>query len=156
LNVGFASGKPGLMPTNYILEYHIQNGEKVKMTCGETESGCSPSSLSPPGMLRFFFGLAPDFTGDQGSYPEARASHAVDFFNFLLEAFPRLKKKYKLKYIEPWARESTQVKEFYAGFAPATHANLVSTVLRSGQRPLRLLPVSGTVDCQSGGIIVHH
>ena len=37
LRVEFASGKPGLMPTNYILEYHVEEAEKVKLTCSQLE-----------------------------------------------------------------------------------------------------------------------
>ena len=54
LHVKFASGKSGLMPTNHVLEYYVDDAEKVKLMCSQLEGKCPSSPNCPPGVLRFF------------------------------------------------------------------------------------------------------
>lgn len=156
LNVKFGEHalKPtGLMPTNYILEYRVDDGSKVRLKCDSSETRCEPSPHCPPGVLRYYFGVGPEVKD-----PKAREMHAVMFFNFLLaSAFPDLAQKYEVKEIEPsdyplpgeggggrtYGMERTQNQPL-----------LMPAVLRGGSPAPRLLPVASLVDCQSGGILV--
>jgi hypothetical protein len=146
--------KSGKMPTNYILEYRVDDQEKVKLKCNQGEMQCSPSPHCPLGVLRFFFGVGP-LTHD----PKARQQHAVDFFNFTLkEAFPELQEKYEIASIDPSDYEEpgmsgrTRPVAFKedVGTLPA----LLPAVLGSEDRIVRLRRVASLVDCQIGGIIV--
>ena len=93
LRVEFASGRPGHMPTNYILEYYVEDAEKVKLTCSQLGEKCAPSPNCPPGVHRYFFGVSPT--------EKENAKHAVDFFNFTIrQCFPELC-EHLLAYIEP-------------------------------------------------------
>jgi hypothetical protein len=146
----------GLMPTNFILEYRVDDEEKVRLKCNQSAMDCEPSPHCPPGVRRFFFGVSP-ISHD----PKIRQQHAVDFFNFLLEkAFPDLQQKYELVYIEPSDYEepggggagSTRP----ANFRPAVEASprVISAVMGPALPPARLLPVASLVDCQLGGFFV--
>src|SRR6266567_2006480 len=100
LHVKFASRAlkaTGLMPTNYIIEYYVQDAAKVGMMCRQMGGRAVSSPNCPPGIIRYFFGVAPDINN-----PAARQKHAVDFFNTVLLAkcFPQLKDKYALADIE--------------------------------------------------------
>ena len=66
LHVTFASGRKGLMPTNHILEYYVDEPGKVKMSCPDLGGHCEPSPHCPPGVLRFFFGAAPQMKDEAG------------------------------------------------------------------------------------------
>ena len=93
LDVTFNSKRTGLMPTNHILEYYVDEPEKVKMSCTELGGHCEASPHCPPGVLRFFFGAAPHVKHSD----EKRLAHAVKFFNFILSSsFPDLVEKYSL------------------------------------------------------------
>ena len=70
----------GKMPTNYILEYRVDDQQKVKLKCNQGEMQCSPSPHCPPGVLRYFFGVGP-INHD----PQKREEHAVEFFQFYAE-----------------------------------------------------------------------
>src|SRR6266481_880722 len=148
----FASGKTGMMPTNFILEYYVDEPEKVKMLC--QDGACEASPNCPPGVLRFFFGVAP-----QMKQNEARQKHAVDFFNFMLRtSFPELVAKHALAKIEP-SEETNQSDrpDVHPTSGLKTHSSqplfLPAAMSSKTSRP-RLLPVSETVDCQLGGVIV--
>lgn len=157
LHVIFARGRrKGLMPTSHILEYQIEREELVKMTCRQIEGECSPSPYAPPGVRRFFFGVDPVFTEQQACDPKYLTQHAVDFFNFMLEAvFPR-EHKHQLLSIEPAYKPCpAAAKETAAGAIWTRQVNLVPAVLRAAEAKPRLLTVSSTVDCQGGGIIGH-
>ena len=144
----------GKMPTNYILEYRVDDQQKVKLKCNQGEIQCSPSPHCPPGVLRYFFGVGP-ISHD----PKKREEHAVEFFNFVIlkKAFPQLQEKYEIASIEPSDYEEPVVSgglrraAFRAneGTSPATHP----AVLSPG-KAARLLPVASLVDCQIGGILV--
>ena len=151
LRVTFASGRKGLMPTNHILEYYVDEPEKVKMTCAAMGGHCEPSPHCPPGVLRFFFGAAPQMKDEEG-----QRKHAVDFFNFMLKkCFPDLVEKYKLSEIEPSEERNTQSPaKVRPASMPQSADLLVPAVLSTQAQTARLLPVSETVDCQTGGILV--
>lgn len=144
----------GKMPTNYILEYRVDEQQKVKLKCNQGEMECSPSPHCPPGVLRYFFGVGP-FNHD----PQKREEHAVEFFNnvILKKAFPELQEKYEIASIEPSDYPEPSVSgglrpvAFNAseGTSPVT----IPAVL-SNSKAARLLPVASLVDCQVGGILV--
>lgn len=152
LHVTFASGKKGLMPTNHILEYYVDEPDKVKMSCSELGGHCEPSPHCPPGVLRFFFGAAPEMKDEAG-----QRKHAVDFFNFMLKtSFPELVEKYTLADVEPSEeRNSQSPAKVQPTSLAATSANLlVPAVMTPNGQSARLLRISETVDCQTGGVIV--
>jgi hypothetical protein len=144
----------GKMPTNYILEYRVDEQQKVKLKCNQGEMQCSPSPHCPPGVLRYFFGAGP-INHD----PKKREEHAVDFFNLVIlkKAFPELQEKYEIASIEPSDYEEPGVN---GGLRPVafkarerTSAATFPAVL-SADKAARLLPVASLVDCQIGGILV--
>jgi hypothetical protein len=144
----------GKMPTNYILEYRVDDQQKVKLKCNQDDMQCSPSPHCPPGVLRYFFGAGP-INHD----PKKREEHAIDFFNnvILKKAFPQLQEKYEIAsieasdYEEPGVNGGLRPAAFKPseGTSPATHP----AVLSPG-KGARLLPVASLVDCQIGGILV--
>ncbi len=144
----------GKMPTNYILEYRVDDQQNVKLKCNQDEMQCSASPHCPPGILRYFFGVGP-INHD----PQKREEHAVDFFNnvILKKAFPELQEKYEIASIEPSDYEEPGVSgglrpaAFKASEGPSS-ARLPG-VLFAG-KAARLLPVASLVDCQIGGILV--
>lgn len=142
LHVKFVSGKSGLLPTNQVLEYYIEDPEKVRLMCSQLEGKCSPSPNCPPGIIRFFFGVSPQ-NKDDGQ------KHAVEFFNFMLHTnFPDLEKRYQLSYIEP-SEEKTR---------PGSVANAPGArpaVYDSSTPAARLLRTAAVLDCQSAGLLVH-
>ncbi|HMC29673.1 MAG TPA: twin-arginine translocation signal domain-containing protein [Candidatus Angelobacter sp.] len=143
----------GLMPTNFILEYRVDDASKVRLKCDSSEMHCAPSPHCPPGVLRYYFGVGPE-TKD----PKALQMHAVKFFNFLLAtAFPDLARRYELKEIEhsDYEMPGAGGGRTYPSSLETTHDRLLllPAVLRDSPAP-RLLPVASLVDCQSGGIIV--
>jgi hypothetical protein len=158
LNVKFGKNalKPtGMMPTNYVLEYRVDEEEKVKLKCNQADMDCSPSPHCPPGVRRYFFGVGPTMYD-----PKGRQQHAVDFFNFILQkAFPELREKYELVSIEPsdYEEQNGNVNRRPANFNLAEDSSpaLVPAVLNSDGLKARLLPVASLVDCQVGGIIVN-
>jgi hypothetical protein len=151
LHVTFASGKKGLMPTNHILEYYVEEPDKVKMSCSEHGGVCEPSPHCPPGVLRFFFGVAPRVKDEAG-----QRQHAVDFFNFTLRrCFPDLVEKLTISEIEPSEEHNTQKPPYARPTSMRTRDNLLMPAVLSPELPeARLLRVSETVDCQVGGLIV--
>jgi hypothetical protein len=143
----------GLMPTNHILEYGVDDESKIGMKCNDREGQCTKSPFCPPGVMRFYFAIRPKMDGST-----ERQKHAVDFFNFMLErAFPELRQKYGLVEIEHAEDErqppySTRPTDFdHAEPSPA----LLRTVLSSAGPQPRLLRVASMVDCQSGGFLVN-
>lgn len=156
LNVRFGKNalKPtGLMPTNYILEYRVDNASKVQLRCDHPEMHCSPSPHCPPGVFRYYFGVGPTMSDVKG-----RQGHAVAFFNFLMATvFPDLKEKYELEEIEP----SDYEEPGGGGTAYPASLNLAAgpspamiPAIFGGQTPRpRFLPVASLVDCQSGGFL---
>ncbi|HEV8491491.1 MAG TPA: hypothetical protein VGR76_04440 [Candidatus Angelobacter sp.] len=83
--------------------------------------------------------------------------HAVDFFNFMLKkCFPDLVEKYTLAEVEPSEERNRQYPaKVRPTSLPAPSANLlVPAVMSPNGQSARLLPVSETVDCQTGGLIV--
>jgi hypothetical protein len=141
LHVKFASGRAGLMPTNYILEYYVEEAEKVRLTCQQLEDKCAPSPNCPPGLLRFFFGASPTKRDDQ-------QKHAVEFFNFMLHrCFPDLEERYRLSYIER-SEEN--------GGLPSTpiRPRLMPGVLNADSPSAHLLGISAVLDCQLIGPVV--
>jgi len=152
LHVTFASGRKGLMPTNHILEYYVDEPGKVKMSCPDLGGHCEPSPHCPPGVLRFFFGAAPQMKDDAG-----QKKHAIDFFNFMLKkCFPDLVEKYTLAEIEPSEeRNSQSPAKARPASMPQTSADLlIPAVMATEAQTARLLRVSETVDCQTGGLVV--
>ena len=140
LRVEFASGRPGHMPTNYILEYYVEEAEKVKLTCSQLGEKCPPSPNCPPGMLRYFFGVSPTKGENE--------KHAVDFFNFTLRrCFPDLVEHF-LAYIEPSEKSRGRI-------SGALHPKLMPSVLNGDSPSAHLLGVSAVLDCQSIGPVVH-
>jgi hypothetical protein len=140
LHVKFVSGRTGLMPTNHILEYYLDSAERVKLICSQLEGKCPASPNCPPGVLRFFFGVAP-------RYKQDAQKHAVEFFNFMLhKCFPDLEEQYKLSYIEP--------SEEKRGTTSAAMPRLLPAVMDSAVPNARLLRASSVLDCQFAGLIV--
>jgi hypothetical protein len=142
LHVRFVSGKTGLMPTNHLLEYYVEDPEKIRLMCSQLEGKCPPSPNCPPGIVRYFFGVSPQNKGDG-------QKHAVEFFNFMLRtSFPDLEKRYELSYIEA-SEENT-----HPG-SGATAPGVKPAVYDSSTPSARLLETSAVLDCQSGGLLVH-
>lgn len=152
LDVTFHLKRKGLMPTNHILEYYVDEPEKVKMSCAELGAHCEASPHCPPGVLRFFFAAAPHVRNTD----EQRRAHAIKFFNFILRSsFPQLVERYSLDDIGRSEDES----EIPAKVRPSSmlknsNVALMPPVLNAPAHEGRLLRVSETVDCQTGGIIV--
>ena len=144
----------GKMPTNYILEYRVDDQQKVKLKCNQGDMQCSPSPHCPPGVLRYFFGVGP-INHD----PKKREEHAIEFFNnvILKKAFPELQEKYEIASIEASDYEEPGVS---GGLRPvafkaneeASAATLPAVL--SGGNAARLRRVASLVDCQIGGIQV--
>lgn len=143
LNVEFKLGRrKGKMPTNHVLEYYVDEPEKVRLMCSQLEGKCSPAPNCPPGILRFFFGVSPKSKEDE-------REHVVKFFNFMLHAnFPELEKRYELLRIDP-SEENKQ--PGYGAKAPRVNP----AVYDSATPAVRLLKTAAVLDCQSAGIIVH-
>jgi hypothetical protein len=140
LRVEFASGRPGIMPTNYILEYYLEDAEKVRLSCGQLGDKCSPSPNCPPGVLRYFFGVSP-------SSNESPEKHAVDFFNFLIRrSFPELE-EHLLAHIEPSEKRGGRT-------SSALRPRLMPAVLTTDSPSAHFLGVSAVLDCQLIGPIV--
>ncbi len=150
LHAKFVSGKTGIMPTNFILEYYVEETEKVKMLC--QGGACEASPNCPPGILRYFFGVAP-----QMKEKEARQKHAVDFFNFMLRtSFPELVAKYSLVELEPSedAQTGSPVTRPTSALKSQPEPLVLPAVMSPGTPRPRVLHVSETVDCQLGGLLV--
>ena len=142
LQVKFASGRSGLMPTNHILEYYVNDAEKVSLTCSQLEGKCPSSPNCPPGVVRFFFGVSPRKKDDE-------QKHAVEFFNLMLHRnFPELEERYRLAYIEP--SEENRRGSPSAAITPT----LLPAMMSPTVPPARLLRASAVLDCQLGGLIV--
>lgn len=152
LDVTFNSKRTGMMPTNHILEYYVDEPEKVKMSCAELGGHCEASPHCPPGVLRFFFGTAPHVHNRD----EERRAHAIKFFNFILSSsFPDLVEKYSLAKIGPSEDESqTPARSQPTSLLENSNRLLMPAVIGGPALAGRLLRVSETVDCQTGGIIV--
>lgn len=152
LRVEFASGRPGFMPTNYILEYYVEDAARVKFSCSQQGDNCNPSPNCPPGMLRYFFGVSPKVPStkkkDDRYDKEDEQEHAVRFFNFTLRrCFPELE-EHLLKYIEPSEKSRGRS-------SSALHPRLMPGVLTADSPSARLLGVSAVLDCQSIGPLVN-
>ena len=149
LHVEFLSGRPGIMPTNYILEYYVEDAEKVKLTCSQLGDKCSPSPNCPPGVLRYFFGASPTIKDDAAKHAKDDAqNHAVKFFNFMIRrCFPELE-EHVLAYIEPSEKRGGRT-------SSALRPRLMPGVLTSDSPAAHLLGVSAVLDCQLIGPIVH-
>jgi hypothetical protein len=144
----------GLMPTNYIFEYRVEDEKRVELKCNHSEMHCEPSPNCPPGVLRYYFAVAPLMKDQAG-----RQKHAVDFFNFMLSAaFPDLAQKYEVveieqsDYEEPGGGGTVYPARLQA--REERRLSLTPAVLRSDAPQARLLPVASLVDCQSGGMLV--
>ncbi len=156
LNVKFGRHalKPtGLMPTNYILEYRVDNASKVQLKCDHPEMQCSPSPHCPPGVLRYYFAVGPTMSDVKG-----RQGHAVAFFNFLMATvFPDLKEKYEVVEIEASDYEEpgggATAYPASLDLAAGQSASMIPAVLGARTPKPRLLPVASLVDCQSGGFL---
>ena len=139
LKVKFASGRSGLMATNYMLEYYVDDADKIKLMCSQLGDKCTPSPNCPPGIIRYFFGVSPHL---KNVGPE----HAIKFFNAMLHtSFPDLEARYKLAYIEP-AEKLRDMQDSKAGVKP--------TVFNADMPPARLVRTSAILDCQFIGLIV--
>lgn len=152
LNVTFTGNRPGSMPTNFILEYYVENPANIKMTCSQMGGHCEPSPNCPPEVARFFFGVAP-----LQKNHNTQQDHAKEFFNFTLRrCFPDLVSKYSLEHIDPSEEMGAPQNPRQQSMAmPQSSGNLMRpAVLRSGEHAPQLLHVSETVDCQVGGIVV--
>ena len=130
----------GLMPTNFILEYRVDDASKVRLKCDSSEMHCAPSPHCPPGVLRYYFGVGPE-TKD----PKALQMHAVKFFNFLLATvFPNLAQRYELKEIEhsDYEMPGAGGGRTYPSSLETTHDRLLllPAVLRGDSPAPRLLP----------------
>ena len=140
LRVEFTTGRSGHMPTNYILEYYVEDAEKVKLTCAQLGEKCAPSPNCPPGVHRYFFGVSP--TGQEN------AKHALEFYNFTLRrCFPELE-EHLLAYIEPSEKNRGRT-------SSALRPRLMPSVLNRDSSAAHLLRVSAVLDCQSIGPLVH-
>lgn len=140
LRVEFTTGRPGHMPTNYILEYYVEESDKVKLTCPQLGGKCAPSPNCPPGVHRYFFGVSPT--------EKENPKHAVDFYNFTVRrAFPELEEHF-LAYIEPSEKNRGQT-------SGALHPKLMPSVVNGDSPSAHLLRVSAVLDCQSIGPLVH-
>lgn len=152
LDVTFNSKRTGMMPTNHILEYYVDEPEKVKMSCTELGEHCEASPHCPPGVLRFFFGAAPHAQNSD----EKRRAHAIKFFNFILSSsFPDLVEKYSLAKIGRSEDEpQTPPRSQPTSLSDSSNGAVVPAVIGGTARRGSFLRVSETVDCQTGGILV--
>ena len=147
LHVTFESGRTGVMPTNHILEYYVEDSDKVKMVCSQMDGKCASSPNCPPGVLRFFFGVAPQ-------NKEGGPKHAVDFFNFILRSsFPDLEKRFRLKSIEPSLQLRMEQEEKRGALSTRSEPKLIPAVANS-QTQAHLRNASAILDCQLIGIVV--
>lgn len=144
LNVEFKSGRRGKMPTNHVLEYYVDEPEKVRLMCSQLEGKCSPSPNCPPGIIRFFFGVSPKSKDDE-------REHVVKFFNLMLRAnFPELEKRFELSHIDP-SEENKNKQPGYGAKPP----RVSPAVYDSATPAVRLLKTAAVLDCQSAGLLVH-
>lgn len=148
LHVEFASGRPGLMPTNFILEYYVEKAEDVTFMCAQLGKKCAPSPSCPPGMFRYFFGVAPKPMSGNKYMKDSPQKHAVEFFNFTIrQCFPELT-EHLLAYIEPSEKNRGRT-------SGALRPKLTPSVLNGDSPSAHLLGVSAVLDCQSIGLGVH-
>lgn len=140
LRVEFTTGRSGHMPTNYILEYYVEEAERVTLTCRQLGGKCAPSPNCPPGVHRYFFGVAPT--------EQENPKHALDFYNFTIRrCFPDLC-EHLLAYIEPSEKDRGRT-------SGALRPKLTPSVLNGDSPSAHLLRVSAVLDCQSIGPLVH-
>ncbi|HET9838960.1 MAG TPA: hypothetical protein VFR84_12050 [Candidatus Angelobacter sp.] len=142
LHVRFATGeRAGRMATNFVLEYYLEHPE-VTLNCPQLEGRCSPSPNCPPGIIRYFFGVAPRYKGDS-------QEHAREFFNSVLlhKFFPDLERRYSISYIEPSFQHQNQG-------PPAGTAKPTKAVFDPSFNHPNLLRVGAVLDCDLGGITV--
>jgi hypothetical protein len=142
LRVKFTEGeRKGRMATNFVLEYYVENPDKAALMCPQLQGKCTPSPNCPPGIIRYFFGVAPHDKGDS-------QKHAREFFNNVLlhKFFPELEKRYSIAYIEPSFRHQHQE-------SPAGTAKPTKGVFDLSSSP-RFLTVGAVLDCDLGGITV--
>jgi hypothetical protein len=149
LKVRFKADKrEGLMPTSHILEYYTKNFSHPKLSCPELGRECEPSPNCPPGVARYYFGVAP-----LEGHPDPE--HAKEFFNFILEQFPKLVKRLSLSYIEPGPRSRhDDDKRGSVIREDTTQASMRPAVYDSNAKAPRLLQVAELVDCQLAGPII--
>ncbi|SRR6266700_426547 len=143
--------RTGIMPTNTIMEYIVDDAAKVAMKCEQMGGHALSSPNCPPGTMRYYFGVGPNMIE-----PAGQRKHAVDFFNFMLAAcFPDLKEKYAVADIEQsddtrpqynYNKEAHPIAYDEAEDEP----RLVPAVLQSDAQRPRLLNVASLVDCQGG------
>jgi len=143
-----ADRREGLMPTSHILEYYTKNFNHPKLSCPELGRECEPSPNCPPGVARYYFGVAP--IGEHRD-PE----HAKEFFNFILEQFPKLVRRLSLSYIAPGPhshhdddKRGSVIREF------VPNANVRSAVYDPAVNAPRVLRISEVLDCQLAGPII--
>jgi hypothetical protein len=148
LHVEFASGRPGSMPTNYILEYYVEEAERVKFTCSQLGGTCAASPNCPPGVLRYFFGVSPTkVPSTKRDDKDDEQEHAVRFFNFIIRrCFPELE-EHLLKSIQPSEKSRGRT-------SSALRPKLMPSLLTSDSPAAHLLGVSAVLDCQSIGPLV--
>jgi len=140
LRVEFTTGRSGHMPTNYILEYYVEEAESVTLTCPQLGGKCTPSPNCPPGVKRYFFGVEPT--------EHEKPKHALAFYNFTIRrCFPDLC-EHLLAYIEPSEKNKGQN-------SGALRPKLMPSVLSGDSPSAHLLRVSAVLDCQSIGPVVH-
>ncbi|MGB9119364.1 MAG: hypothetical protein WCE73_01985 [Candidatus Angelobacter sp.] len=147
LHVEFTSGRPGLMPTNYILEYYVEDASRVSLTCSQLGDKCAPSPNCPPNVLRYFFGVSPAKESARKDDKDDAQEHAVSFFNFTIrQCFPELE-EHLLKYIEPSEKSRRRT-------SSAIRPKLMPGVMTPDAPSARLMEVSAALDCQSIGPLV--
>lgn len=140
LRVEFTTGRSGHMPTNYILEYYVEEPERVMLTCPQLGEKCVPSPNCPPGVKRYFFGVEPT--------EKENPKHALDFYNSTIRrCFPDLC-EHLLAYIEPSEKNRDRT-------SGALRPKLMPSVLNGDSPSAHLLRVSAVLDCQSIGPVVH-
>jgi hypothetical protein len=142
--------RKGSMPTSHILEYYTTEAGRPKLSCPELGGECSSIPNCPTGISRYYVGVAP---GEEHFAPD----HAKDFFNFILEQFPKLVRRYSLHEIEPGplSHERDKDKRGAGVRDEIGRAAIQPAVYNSTVEAPRLLRVSELIDCQVIGMIIH-
>ncbi len=146
--------RPALMPVTQVFVYHVEAGSKVGMTLGGASSAWQPQAQAGIANLTVATGLPLDAQDPTGHHAHAALAEVTSYYSGLslqilntgaelqtgeVDGLPDNLRNRNL----PMAR----------GERPA---RLEAAVFRSGAREPRLQRVSELIDCQAGGVGVHH
>jgi len=135
--VQFKNDHTAFMPTNRILEYDLHGPANQALACSESDFKCEPSDDSYDKVKRYFFEVGPKHSLNR----EESRSHAIKFFNFMLEqSFPDLAKQDLLRVPGDERKQSSM---------------LVPAILQPQAHDSLRRDASYIVECEFGGPVIY-